>query len=84
MTTIEITGGSLKDGKVEVVEHDSAPVWRDDGALHIVGQPYPRVEGVAKVTGRAQYSYDMRLPGQLYARVLRSPLPHARIRNIDT
>lgn len=37
-----------------------------------------------KVSGRARYAYDIRLPGLLYARVLRSPLPHARIRRIDT
>jgi xanthine dehydrogenase YagR molybdenum-binding subunit len=43
-----------------------------------------RVEGPEKVAGRAQYSCDVRLPGQLYARVLRSPLPHARIVRIDT
>jgi xanthine dehydrogenase YagR molybdenum-binding subunit len=36
------------------------------------------------VTGRAQYAYDMQLPGQLYARILRSPHPHARIVSIDT
>ena len=46
--------------------------------------PHPRVEGAEKVTGRARYAYDVRLPGQLYARVLRSPHPHARIRRIDT
>jgi xanthine dehydrogenase YagR molybdenum-binding subunit len=44
----------------------------------------PRIEGPEKVTGRARYSCDVRLPGQLYARVLRSPLPHARIRRVDT
>jgi CO/xanthine dehydrogenase Mo-binding subunit len=43
-----------------------------------------RVEGAEKVSGAAQYSCDVRLPGQLYARVLRSPLPHARITRIDT
>jgi xanthine dehydrogenase YagR molybdenum-binding subunit len=45
---------------------------------------YPRVEGPEKVSGRACYSCDVRLSGQLYARVLRSPLPHARIARIDT
>lgn len=45
---------------------------------------YPRVEGPEKVSGRACYSCDVRLSGQLYARVLRSPLPHARIVRIDT
>jgi CO/xanthine dehydrogenase Mo-binding subunit len=43
-----------------------------------------RVEGPEKASGRARYSCDVRLPGQLYARVLRSPLPHARITRIDT
>jgi xanthine dehydrogenase YagR molybdenum-binding subunit len=43
-----------------------------------------RVEGPEKVSGRAQYACDLRLPGQLYARVLRSPLPHARLTRIDT
>src|SRR2546430_12194113 len=36
--------------------------------------------GEEKVTGRARYAYDIRLPGQLYARVLRSRLPHARVK----
>ena len=40
--------------------------------LRVVGQPVPKVEGVDKVTGRARYAADVRLPGQLYARVLRS------------
>jgi CO/xanthine dehydrogenase Mo-binding subunit len=43
-----------------------------------------RIEGPEKVSGRAKYAGDIRLPGQLFARVLRSPLPHARIRSIDT
>ena len=42
-----------------------------------------RREGPAKVTGAARYSADMRLPGTLYARILRSPHPHARIAGID-
>ena len=42
-----------------------------------------RREGPAKVTGAARYSADMRLPGTLYARILRSPHPHARIARID-
>jgi xanthine dehydrogenase YagR molybdenum-binding subunit len=43
-----------------------------------------RREGPQKVTGSAVYSSDVRLPGQLYARILRSPHPHARIVQIDT
>ena len=37
-----------------------------------------------RVTGQAKYTNDLKLPDMLYARVLRSPHPHARIRRIDT
>lgn len=42
------------------------------------------LDGVAKVTGRARFVGDMQIPGMLYARVLRSPLPHARLVELDT
>jgi CO/xanthine dehydrogenase Mo-binding subunit/aerobic-type carbon monoxide dehydrogenase small subunit (CoxS/CutS family) len=42
-----------------------------------------RVEARAKVTGAAKYTVDIRLPGQLEGAILRSPLPHARVRQID-
>jgi len=37
----------------------------------------------AKVTGKAVYGSDIKLPGMLYGKILRSPHPHARIRKID-
>lgn len=49
----------------------------------VVGVSTPRIDAVARVTGRAAFTGDLRLPGMLYARVLRSPHPHARIRRID-
>ncbi|HUP51216.1 MAG TPA: xanthine dehydrogenase family protein molybdopterin-binding subunit [Longimicrobiales bacterium] len=51
--------------------------------LSTVGRDTPRIDGYERVTGRAAYTGDLRLPGMLYARVLRSPHPHARIRSID-
>lgn len=48
-----------------------------------IGQPAPRVEGQAKVTGAMQYTADVVLPGILWGRALRSPLPHARIVHMD-
>lgn len=53
------------------------------GTFHIVGKSPPRVDGREKVTGRAQYTGDLSLPGMLHGRVLRSWYPHARIRSID-
>ncbi len=70
--------------EVQVIEAAGPPAWGSDAALTVVGRPEPRVEGEEKVTGRACYAYDVRLPGQLTARVLRSPHPHARIRRIHT
>ena len=49
-----------------------------------VGQPMPRVESPAKVAGVLKYTADVHRPDMLWGKVLRSPLPHARILNIDT
>ena len=81
-------GKSSKDENGEeetlkVVETRGLPAWEADAKFTVVGQCHTRIEGAEKVTGRAQYSYDIQLPGQLYARVLRSPHPHARVTSID-
>ena len=49
----------------------------------IIGSRPVRHDGTDKVTGRAQYGADLRLPGMLHAKILRSPHSHARIRSID-
>jgi xanthine dehydrogenase molybdenum-binding subunit len=51
--------------------------------LKTVGHSTPRIDALERVTGKATYTGDIALPGMLYARVLRSPHPHARIRAID-
>ncbi len=50
----------------------------------IIGAGIPRIDAAEKVAGRAIYGTDLKLPGMLHAKVLRSPLPHARILNVDT
>lgn len=50
----------------------------------VVGRATPRIDALKRVTGGATYTGDVQLPGMLYARVLRSPHPHANIRRIDT
>lgn len=49
-----------------------------------VGKSTPRLDAIYRVTGRADYTGDVKIAGMLYARVLRSPHPHARILRIDT
>jgi 4-hydroxybenzoyl-CoA reductase alpha subunit len=50
---------------------------------HVINTHVHNVDGIAKVTGRATYSFDMKLPGMLYGKILRSPHAHARIVNVD-
>jgi len=50
----------------------------------VVGKSVPRVDAWDKVTGRAKYAADIQLPRMLYAQMLGSSLPHARIVHIDT
>ena len=47
------------------------------------GNPSDRADAVDKVTGRARYTADYNLPGQLIGKVLRSPHAHANIKSID-
>jgi CO/xanthine dehydrogenase Mo-binding subunit len=49
-----------------------------------VGQSIPRLEARDKVTGRAEYVYNLSVPGMLYGRIVRSTVAHGRIRGIDT
>ena len=51
--------------------------------FHIVNHSIPRRDGRVKVTGKAQYVADLRLIGMAYAKVLRSPVAHAKIIAID-
>ncbi len=49
----------------------------------LLGGRIPYIEGPLKVSGRAEYTDDIKRPGMLVGRLLRSPWPHARIRSID-
>src|SRR5688572_2121676 len=48
-----------------------------------VGRSVPRLESWLKVTGRAEYVHNLRLPGMLYGKIFRSTVAHGRIRRID-
>jgi CO/xanthine dehydrogenase Mo-binding subunit len=49
-----------------------------------IGRSIPRLEARAKVTGRAEYVHNLRLPGMLHGKLFRSTVSHGRIRAIDT
>ncbi len=52
--------------------------------LNVVGTRVPMLDAAEKVKGTAQFTDDLVLSGMLHGKVLRSPLPHAKILNIDT
>jgi len=52
--------------------------------LAVVGKRVARVDAAPKVLGQAQFVEDISLPNMLHGKILRSPLPHARILHIDT
>src|SRR5580658_979025 len=51
--------------------------------LNTVGHSTARIDARERVTGQAIYTNDVKLPGMLYAKILRSPHAHARIRSVD-
>ena len=51
--------------------------------FNIIGKGVPLIDAREKVTGKLEYGTDMVLPGMLHGKVLRSPLPHARVLSID-
>ena len=54
------------------------------GPRPVTGRRRPRLDGPVKVTGRALYTHDVRKPGMLHARVVRSPYAHAKVVSVDT
>jgi xanthine dehydrogenase molybdenum-binding subunit len=53
-------------------------------ATPLIGKNFVPVDVHAKITGRAKYAEDFRADGMVFAKSLTSPIPHARIRRIDT
>src|SRR4029079_3208689 len=49
----------------------------------LVGQNYTVPDLVAKVTGKSKYAEDFRAEGRIFAKLLLSPLPHARVSRLD-
>ena len=52
-------------------------------AYKLIGKDFTPHDVVAKVTGKAKYAEDFRAEGMVFCKLLSSPMPHARIRNID-
>ena len=62
----------------------SATPAAPSGAFKVIGSDIARMQGIGIVTNLGQYTENMRMPGMLFMRTLRSRYPHAKITSIDT
>jgi isoquinoline 1-oxidoreductase len=79
-----VTYGDLTAGKIIERHLKDLPPVKLASEYTISGKPYLRRDAFDKVTGRAQYTADIRLPGMVYARILRPPAHGARRLSVDT
>ncbi|MGA9090223.1 MAG: molybdopterin cofactor-binding domain-containing protein [Bradyrhizobium sp.] len=75
--------GDLVAGDMLHVQAQAKSVLKDPATYKVMGQPVPRVDIPAKVTGGAAYVQDMRLPGMVHARVVRPPSYGAQLTECD-
>ncbi|MGY3694800.1 nicotinate dehydrogenase subunit B [Bradyrhizobium sp. USDA 3240] len=76
--------GELVASDMLHVEAQPTSRLKDPASFKVMGQPVPRVDIPAKVTGGAAYVQDMRLPGMVHARVVRPPSYGAQLIECDT
>jgi CO/xanthine dehydrogenase Mo-binding subunit len=82
--SLSVSYGELANGRAIVRHLSTPPVLGDPAASPVVGQCVPRRDAMEKVTGRATYAADVRLPSMLYAALLRPPSHGARLIRVDT
>jgi CO/xanthine dehydrogenase Mo-binding subunit len=74
----------LVAGDMLHVQAQARSKLKDPATFKVMGQPVPRVDIPAKVTGGAAYVQDMRLPGMVHARIVRPPSYGAQLAECDT
>jgi isoquinoline 1-oxidoreductase len=79
-----VSYGRLAKGKSIARTLDEPAVLRSIAEFTVMGKSAPRLDGVDKVTGGAEYAGDIRLPGMLYARIFRPPAHGATLQKVDT
>jgi xanthine dehydrogenase YagR molybdenum-binding subunit len=74
--------GKFEDKPIEVAPGDPPP-FDPSHKFRLLGTRVPRLDGPAKASGQARYPIDVRLPGMLYGKILRSPYPAATVLEVD-
>ncbi len=80
----KVSYGELAKGETIRRTLDGTAVLRSVSEFREMGRSPKRLDASEKVTGRAKYAGDVRLPGMLYARVLRPPAHGAALKSVDT
>lgn len=80
----KVTYGQLAKGQKIERHLQTKPTLKDPSQFKIVGQSHTRHDGEAKVTGKAHYAADIRVPGMLYAKILRPPAHGSTLKSVDT
>ena len=79
-----VTYGQLAKGQKIERHLQAKPSLKDPTQFKIAGKPLTRRDAEVKVTGKAHYAADIRVPGMLYAKILRPPTHDAKLKNVDT
>jgi len=80
----QVTYAQLTQGKKIIKKLEGKPSLEPVSEFTIVGQPTTRIDAPEKVTGKAKFAGDIRLPGMVYARILRPPAHDAKLKSADT
>jgi isoquinoline 1-oxidoreductase len=79
-----VTYGRLTRGKIIERHLKKLPPLKPASEFTIMGKSYSRRDAHEKVTGKVQYAGDIRLPGMVYAKILRPPAHGATLKSVDT
>lgn len=66
------------------IPSDRPKPWDGKDQFNHIGKEVPRVDGKAKTSGGAKYTFDLQLPGMIHAKFLRSPYPAALVKRVDS
>ena len=79
-----IAYAELTKGQKIIQTISEKPKLKEPGDFKIIGKSHLRIDSVQKVTGKAQYTADIQLPGTLYAKILRPPAHGSKLVSVDT
>jgi isoquinoline 1-oxidoreductase len=79
-----VTYAQLAKGKTIARRVKAKSTLKTPSEFNIVGKPVLRRDALEKVTGKAEFAGDIKLPGMLYARILRPPAHGAKLKSVDT